>query len=368
MRGRDMSVPIADADELVSGLEPWMADQLCDRSVRLNDVRRLGTSGTSGDVVTFRIESDVESSDQVIRFPPGVLTDSSAGSATLRTQVNLMQLLRRTSRLPVPAARYVDATESPIRVPFILMPLVSGRAVNDLPPYTVAGWMARSTDDVRRRAEFEAVALVQRLHDVSPPSNADVTFSELARVDIPDLIDHVRRDTTSPPTESDAPEDPEGLELELVAWLRAHVPERRAPLVLTWGDARLGNLVFDRATPTPVAMVDWASAFVGPREYDIAHYCLIRRFFLELASELTGRAVTGYPSSAEVLAAYRGSDHDQLQRLEWFEALAALRFVRLGRRILKRLNSIGPGLGDAMAATSERLVSSILESSEPVFG
>ena len=50
-------------------------------------------------------------------------------------------------------------------------------------------------------------------------------------------------------------------------WLEEHWPADPGPDVLSWGDARIGNIIYDEFTP--VAVLDWEMAGFGPREIDL---------------------------------------------------------------------------------------------------
>ena len=63
----------------------------------------------------------------------------------------------------------------------------------------------------------------------------------------------------------------------VAAWLRANQPDPEPEPVLNWGDSRIGNLLF--LDHTPVAVLDWEMATLGPREVDLAWMLLFERFF-----------------------------------------------------------------------------------------
>src|SRR5207247_1215085 len=47
------------------------------------------------------------------------------------------------------------------------------------------------------------------------------------------------------------------------AWLDDHLPSDEGPTVLSWGDARIGNILYRDFAP--VGVLDWEMALLGPR-------------------------------------------------------------------------------------------------------
>ena len=54
----------------------------------------------------------------------------------------------------------------------------------------------------------------------------------------------------------------------------------RAHAVLNWGDARIGNVIYDGFEPA--AVLDWEMAAVAPREVDLGWTVYLHRFFQDL--------------------------------------------------------------------------------------
>ncbi|WP_344846102.1 phosphotransferase family protein [Nonomuraea dietziae] len=86
-------------------------------------------------------------------------------------------------------------------------------------------------------------------------------------------------------------------------WLEAHWPDDPGPNVLTWGDARIGNVMYRDFTP--VAVLDWEMAAVGPRELDLAWMIFLHRFFQDLAEVFALPGPAGFMRRDEVCATYR---------------------------------------------------------------
>jgi aminoglycoside phosphotransferase (APT) family kinase protein len=89
-----------------------------------------------------------------------------------------------------------------------------------------------------------------------------------------------------------------------------------APSVLAWGDARIGNVLYDDFQPS--AVLDWEMATVGPRELDVSWMIFAHMVFQELAG-LAG--LPGLPDvmrEEDVRATYESLTGTKLGDLRWF--------------------------------------------------
>ena len=109
-------------------------------------------------------------------------------------------------------------------------------------------------------------------------------------------------------------------------WCGRHVPAER-PLVLLWGDVRLGNLVFDSERHV-TAVLDWDLASLGPREMDLGwHFAL--EFMMEA---LFGGRPAGFPSVGESLERYQRRSGYEVHDLGWHEVFALARALAINDR------------------------------------
>ena len=122
--------------------------------------------------------------------------------------------------------------------------------------------------------------------------------------------------------------DPLPALVEALDWCRCNLPsDDGADQVLLWGDARLGNLVFDGLQVH--AVLDWDLASIGPREMDLGWY-----FGLEFMMEqLFNDRLAGFPTREEALARY--GDRERPRRrshLDWHEVFALTRALAISDR------------------------------------
>ena len=117
--------------------------------------------------------------------------------------------------------------------------------------------------------------------------------------------------------------------VDALAWCRAHAPQRSdPPIVLRWGDVRLGNIVFGDDL-TPRAILDWDMAAVGVPEHDVAWFTMLDF----VISTFAQRRVEGFPDRAGLIARYDALAPHALEHLDWYETLALVRSTAILARI-----------------------------------
>jgi aminoglycoside phosphotransferase (APT) family kinase protein len=116
---------------------------------------------------------------------------------------------------------------------------------------------------------------------------------------------------------------PDPLLAEAMAWVVDHQPaaEAEPPPSLTWGDARMGNLLVDESTAAVVAILDWELAAVGPAELDLGWYLALD----ELQARFVGSTLPGFPDRAGTLAAWEAAVGRPAVDVAWHEVFALVR-------------------------------------------
>ena len=101
-------------------------------------------------------------------------------------------------------------------------------------------------------------------------------------------------------------------------WLEANWPADVAATepVLVWGDARVGNVLYDDFRP--VAVLDWEMATLGPREMDVAWMIFAHMVFQELAGLAGLPGLPDFMREADVRSTYAELTGVELGDLHWF--------------------------------------------------
>jgi aminoglycoside phosphotransferase (APT) family kinase protein len=111
-------------------------------------------------------------------------------------------------------------------------------------------------------------------------------------------------------------------------WLEDHAPDQR-PTGLTWGDARLGNMIFRDNICR--AVIDWETVGLGGPEMDLAWW----NFNEWLYSDGFGiPRLEGVGDAETTIAAWEQFSGRKAQDMEWHDVFATWRFSRIVDRHL----------------------------------
>jgi aminoglycoside phosphotransferase (APT) family kinase protein len=260
----------------------------------------------------------------------------------LDKQWRVIDALHRRSDVPVPRIVGHDTSEaSPLGQPFFVMERIDGVAPADAPPYTVAGWLRDASPEEQSALYGGALHVLTGIHAV-----------DWSRLGLGELL----RGATSPPVGLGAQMAHDARFLDWVvgprrvaifdaalAWLRAHVPDEREP-VLNWGDARLGNILFRDFAP--VAVLDWEMVTLGAPEADLAWWIVFNRLHTDGIAKAN---LPGFPSPAETVDWYEQLSGRRVRRAElpFYEIRAALRAGLLLLRFTDAMVAVGRLAADA---------------------
>ncbi len=250
-------------------------------------------------------------------------------------QFDVMRLVAEHTDVPVPQVRWLEPTGSVLGTPFFLMNHVDGVVPPDVMPYTFGGnWFYDAPAERQRELQDNSVAVLADIHSIDDPQTVFAFLTEgsaepnaLRRnldwlkawyaFAIPDI-------GASPLVE------------RALAWLDRHWPTDVAATnpVLIWGDARIGNVLYSDFTP--VAVLDWEMATLGPREMDVGWMIFAHLVFQELAGLAGLDGMPDFMQESDVRATYRRLTGVELGDLRWFYVYSAVIwacvFMRTGAR------------------------------------
>lgn len=268
----------------------------------VTDVEIPRSSGMSCETVLFRSDgrryvARVAPEDGVGLFPTYRLEDEAA-------------VMRALADTPVPAPRIVavETDRAVLGGRFLVMEHVGGRVPPDDPPYSTAGWVLDLTPAEQTRLVDDAIATIV---DVS---RADTSGLRLPQVGVMARVEHLDHLHETGHRGTPHPTIAAGLD-----YLRANAPTDEE-LVLSWGDARIGNMLFDDDMDV-VGALDWELASINSRELDVAYFL----YALRLWSEGFGApSPAGFPDRTGVLARFEELSGVPMQYLDYYERLAAV--------------------------------------------
>ncbi len=111
-------------------------------------------------------------------------------------------------------------------------------------------------------------------------------------------------------------------------------PREAGEPVLSWGDARIGNIVYDGFDP--VAVLDWEMAALAPREVDLGWLVYLHRFFHDLTVASGQRGLPDFLRRDRVEARYARLTGHTPRDMDFHTLYAALRHAIVMLRVAYR--------------------------------
>jgi aminoglycoside phosphotransferase (APT) family kinase protein len=200
----------------------------------------------------------------------------------------------------------------------------------DIMPYPMGSWLSEASPAEQRALQDETVGAIARLHAIDP-EKAGADFLAFGLPGATALRRHVENQRRYYDWMREGRNYP--LLERAFAWLDGHWPASEGDTVISWGDSRIGNVLYDGFAPA--AVLDWEMAALGPRGLDLGWLCFMHAFFQMIAR---GAGLSGMPDflrAADVADEYARLTAQRID-LRWYEAYAALRHGIIMARIQAR--------------------------------
>jgi aminoglycoside phosphotransferase (APT) family kinase protein len=286
--------------------------------------------------VTWSEDGDRRTEAFVVRQAPSAEDVPVFPSYRLDHQYDVIRLVAELSDVPVPTPRWLEPSGDVLGAPFFFMERIDGIVPPDVMPYTFGdNWFFDADPEDRRRLQDGTIAVIAGLHQIP---NAARTFDFLDSRDNAGptpLRRHFER--TRAWYEWAAKElDRSPLIERALSWLDDSWPAADVPgnVVLSWGDARIGNVLYREFAP--VAVLDWEMAGLGPRELDLGWMVFAHKVFQTLAETFELNGLPDVLREQDVRATYAELTGVEVGDLRWFQiysgVLWAVVFMRTGTR------------------------------------
>jgi aminoglycoside phosphotransferase (APT) family kinase protein len=340
-----------DAEQTRSALARWLASKLAaDGDVALSEFRGPGATGFSNETLIVDASWTATGADQdatfVVRVAPTGYT--LFPDPAFETQYKVLRALRSTS-IPVPNVRWYETDPAVLGAPFFVMDEVRGRVPPDNPPYHMAGWLFDVSPEHRAKLWWGAIDAMADLHGLDrAAAGLDFLTGGLGEglAYYESFLESVEKDEAVP------------MARRTLDWLRSNLPADE-PLVVTWGDARIGNVMYDDDANV-LAVLDWEMVGLGVPAQDVAWALFLDRHHSEGCDV---PRLDGFPSTAETVAHYEARSGNTLQHMDFYEVYSAFRFcVIMGRLavIFKDWGLLPPDDAMAQDNTVTRLTERVL--------
>jgi aminoglycoside phosphotransferase (APT) family kinase protein len=327
-----------DIEATRARLEAWLAEKL--PGARIEKLASPSGTGMSSETLLFDAawrEGGAERTGAfVARVAPDPRDVPVFPSYDLATQFRVMQIAARGG-VPVPTVRWLEPDAARIGSPFFVMERVAGRVPPDIMPYPMGSWLSEASGAEQRALQAATIATIAKLHAIDPDESG-AQFLAFPLPGATPLRRHVENQRRYYDWMRDGRDYP--LLERAFAWLDVHWPANEGDTVISWGDSRIGNVLYDGFAPA--AVLDWEMAALGPRGLDLGWLGFMHAFFQMIAR---GAGLPGMPDflrAADVTGEYARLTGQHID-LRWYEAYAAVRHGIIMARIQSRAVHFGEG-------------------------
>jgi len=331
---------VADPETYREALDRWMRSRMPQAvGLRVHDVDMPRATGFSNETVFFRTSHREGGSERSQRFvariePPdgGLFPVQAPGcEVSVEVQYRIMSAVADSGIVPMPKLVAYEGDRGVLGRPFFVMEFVEGVIPADVPRYSQAGFLVdQATPAERERIVREGVLVMAKLAGVDWRKLGLSWLDPTGKGD-PTLADQIALYRRYAEGELAGREHPVlGRALD---WLAANAPS--APTGISWGDSRLGNVIWQDYRAA--AVCDWEAVSLCPPEADIGWWVMFDRTSFE---DLGAARMPGFPTREQMVEIWeRASGRRVRDTIDYWEIYGLMRFcaimIKLGDRIIR---------------------------------
>lgn len=327
-----------DRDRLRSDLEHWLGLAVGpDRGAAVTELHASSANGMSSDTILFDArwngDDGAVTERLVARIAPSGDDVPVFPSYDLTQQYLTIRRVAELTDVPVPRVFWNEPGGTALGSPFFVMGQVDGLVPPDVMPYNLGdSWVFDASPDERERLQRSSIDVLARLHAID---DAEREFPFLALDEPGDTALRRRVAHTRAWYEFAIAGGPRSAVIERAfVWLVANWPDVEGPTVLSWGDSRIGNVMYRDFEP--VAVLDWEMAGLAPRELDLAWMVYSHSVFEDIARVMELPGMPDFLRPDESAGTYESLTGYAPRHLGWYMTYAAVQwaivFARTGRR------------------------------------
>ncbi len=268
-----MNNPNDKTEEIKLKLIPWLKEKMPHaENLSLPEFHQPGM-GMSSETYLLTVEWEEAGSSQsqgmVLRSAPQdfkVFPDYE-----LTHQFKIMKALEQTD---VPCAKmlWMEENASLIGSPFFLMGRLFGDVPQDYPSYHGSGMFFDATPEQRAKMWWASLEAMTKIHRLEW-QKLNLSFLGVPKGGIDPVDRQIAYWDRYFEWMKDAPDESHPTIEASMKWLKEnrYEPER---IALCWGDARMGNTLYDKDFNV-IAVMDWEMAFLSDPEADLAWFMLL---------------------------------------------------------------------------------------------
>ncbi|WP_306320124.1 MULTISPECIES: phosphotransferase family protein [unclassified Streptomyces] len=337
-----------DLEAAAEALRPWLATRLgagtaLDVQIA-NLVYPLG-AGVSNETILFDARTEGRVHELVLRVAPAPEHQMFL-EPRFRLQYEMLAALRRLGTVRVPEALWYEKDPALLGQPFYVMRRMRGRVPVSMPVYNETGWLTTATPGERRTLWEGAVRQLAAIHGAPAEDFGFLHDPGQGAPGDEQQLTYWRRFATWA-LEDEIPASVH----ELFAWVTATRPATSAP-GLSWGDARIGNMMFDDAYGV-VGVMDWEQASLAGPMADLGWWLLFDD--IHSVEQGIGR-LDGLGTRQETLDLWRELTGRPVEHLHWHEVFAGLKAGLLALHTRRSMKLPAAGRPNPFIERSRRLL------------
>ena len=310
-----------DLDDLAITLAQWMArNTAADGDVTISNLSYPKGAGQSHETILFDAawveHGTARQQGLVVRIKPGRFTVFPDN--LFAQQYQLMKIAGDGGYVKVAQPRWFEDDHAVLGRPFFIMEKVKGQVPVSVPPYAASGWVADATPAQRRRMWENGVRQLAAVQSIPLDQVQFLAGPEHARDGLAQELDKYTRFAAW--VHDDAAAAAPVLEAGL-ARLKANLPDNQPPGVV-WGDARLGNMMFDENFDV-IAVMDWEQPSLGGALQDLGWWSVLSETMHGAAGDRPH--LEGMGSRAETLELWSDCTGISAADIEWYEDFTRLK-------------------------------------------
>lgn len=325
-----------DLGLLSEKLTQWMAARMPGATaIQIDGLSYPSGAGQSHETILFDMQwteaGKERSQGCVVRIKPMRFTVYPDN--LFEQQYRLMKVLHDGNYVRVARPMWFEEDPSLLGAPFFVMEKVAGRVPVSIPPYARTGWVADATPAQRARMWKNGVGQLAAIQSVPLSEVAFLKGPEGAREGLAQEWDKYVRFVKWVSEARPWPVLEAALERLRAAW-----PSNQPP-GLVWGDARIGNMMFDENFNV-VAVMDWEQPSLGGALQDLAWWLVLSETMHGATDERPHLA--GMGTREDMLALWRELTGISTQDIEWYEDFTRLKMSCCGVRMAALRNAPPP--------------------------
>ena len=317
-----------DLEQLAGDLAAWLSGKMPGTTgLTVRNLAYPRGAGQSHETILFDACWQEQGRDQVlgcvVRIKPQSFTVFPDN--LFEEQYQVMKVLHDGGHVTVAKPLWLEQDASVLGKPFFVMEKKQGRVPVSIPPYAREGWLKDAAPAQRRvlwRNAVEQLAAVQKvpldqLGFLKGPAGAEQGLAQ-------EWNKYER----------------------FVAWLQEVEPlpflddalarlkslwAKNQPEGLVWGDARIGNMMFDDQFNV-IAVMDWEQPSLGGALHDLAWFCVIADTMHGPKSSY-GAPLEGMGSHDETVELWEQISGKSAADLDWYEDFTQLKMTCTGVRL-----------------------------------